>query len=71
MDDEVSETVESATVEATGDPTGEPLWGLQWDMDMIDVAEATGGDHYHADEAATLREVFRKIALTLPVVMTQ
>jgi hypothetical protein len=39
-------------------------------QDMIDVAEATGGEHYHADDAATLREVFRKIALTMPVVMT-
>ena len=27
--------------EATGDPTGEPLFGLQWDMTQIDVAEAT------------------------------
>ena len=47
IDDETSETVESATVEATGDPAGEPLWGLQWDMQQIDVAEAhavTTGD---------------------------
>jgi subtilisin family serine protease len=32
---------------ATGDPTAEPLWGLQWDMAQIDVPEAqavTTGD---------------------------
>jgi subtilisin family serine protease len=33
-------TVDSATLEATGDPTGEPLWGLQWDMPQIGVAQA-------------------------------
>lgn len=47
IDDEVSETVDSATVEATGDPTAEPLWGLQWDMAQIDVPAAhavTTGD---------------------------
>ncbi len=34
---------EGETVEvdaAAGDPTGEPLYGLQWDMPMIDVPEA-------------------------------
>lgn len=30
----------SGTVKATGDPTGEPLFGLQWDMTQIDVPEA-------------------------------
>ncbi len=32
---------------ATGDPTGEPMYGLQWDMDQIDLPEAhavTTGD---------------------------
>ncbi|HET6672894.1 MAG TPA: S8 family serine peptidase [Agromyces sp.] len=46
-DDEVVETVDSAAVAATGDPTGEPLWGLQWDMEQIDVPAAhavTTGD---------------------------
>ena len=27
-------------LEATGDPTGEPLFGLQWDMPQIDLAQA-------------------------------
>jgi len=40
IDDEVGETVESAAVEATGDPTAEPLWPLQWDMAQIDVPAA-------------------------------
>ncbi|WP_164233983.1 S8 family peptidase [Microbacterium hydrocarbonoxydans] len=47
IDDEASVAVESATVEASGDPTGEPLWAQQWDMAQIDVAEAhavTTGD---------------------------
>jgi subtilisin family serine protease len=33
-------TVDSDVLEATGNPTGEPLWSLQWDMTQIDVAEA-------------------------------
>jgi subtilisin family serine protease len=47
IDDDEAVTVDSATVQATGDPTGEPLWGLQWDMTQIDVPEAhavTTGD---------------------------
>ncbi|MEU1971228.1 S8 family serine peptidase [Microbacterium sp. NPDC019599] len=46
-DDEVLQTVDSAAVDATGDPTGEPLWSRQWDMEQIDVPEAhaiTTGD---------------------------
>jgi Ca-activated chloride channel family protein len=39
--------------------------------EMAAVAEATGGNHYSAYDADSLRDVFRKIALTLPVVMTQ
>ncbi len=42
MEDEVIETVDSAVVEATGDPTGEPLWANQWDMAQIDVPAAHG-----------------------------
>jgi subtilisin family serine protease len=34
------ETVEAAAPTATGDPTAEPLWGLQWDMAQIHVPEA-------------------------------
>jgi len=47
MDDDVTEAVDSAAVEATGDPTGEPLWSSQWDMAQIDVPAAhavTTGD---------------------------
>lgn len=47
IDDEVVETVAAAAVDATGDPTAEPLWSAQWDMAQIDVAEAhavTTGD---------------------------
>jgi subtilisin family serine protease len=43
----VLETVDAAALEATGNPTGEPLWGLQWDMAQIDTPEAnavTTGD---------------------------
>ena len=43
LDDEgVIEEVDSTTVEATGDPTAEPLWGLQWDMAQIDLPAAHG-----------------------------
>jgi subtilisin family serine protease len=34
------ETVEADAPTATGDPTAEPLWGLQWDMAQIDVPAA-------------------------------
>lgn len=46
-DDAVLETVGSDTVAATGNPTGEPLWGLQWDMAQISTPAAqavTTGD---------------------------
>jgi len=39
-DDTTLETVTSVTQETTGDPTGEPLFGSQWDMTQIDVPEA-------------------------------
>jgi subtilisin family serine protease len=42
IDDEVVETVDSTVVEATGDPTTEPLWANQWDMAQIDVPAAHG-----------------------------
>jgi len=47
IDDDVAEAVDTVAVEATGDPTAEPMWGAQWDMQQIDVAEAhavTTGD---------------------------
>ena len=47
IEDEIIETVDSSTVDATGDPTGEPLWANQWDMTQIDVPAAhavTTGD---------------------------
>jgi hypothetical protein len=39
-DDEVIEMVDPAAVAATGDPTAEPLFGLQWDMTQISVPAA-------------------------------
>ncbi|SCG35867.1 S8 family peptidase [Micromonospora humi] len=34
------ETVEVSAADATGDPTREPLYGQQWDMDMIHLPQA-------------------------------
>lgn len=42
IDDEAAAPVDPAALGAPGDPTAEPLWGLQWDMQQIDVAEAHG-----------------------------
>ena len=47
VDDDEAVAVDASAVEVAGDPTGEQLWGLQWDMMQIDVAEAheiTTGD---------------------------
>jgi Ca-activated chloride channel family protein len=38
---------------------------------MRDVAEIGGGRHYHAPDAAALKEIYRELALTLPVILTQ
>ena len=38
---------------------------------MQEVAAAAGGRHFHAPDAAALEQIFREIASTLPVVMTQ
>ncbi len=38
---------------------------------MRAVANATGGTHFHANNSSDLTDVFRTIARTLPVVMTQ
>ncbi len=38
---------------------------------MKAVAEATGGRHFHAPNAKALEDIFREIAATLPVVITQ
>jgi subtilisin family serine protease len=40
QEDEVQETVGSSAEEATGNPTGEPLFGLQWDMTQINTPAA-------------------------------
>lgn len=37
---------------------------------MKAVAEATGGQHFHAPDAASLEKIFRTIASTLPVLLT-
>ena len=38
--------------------------------EMQAIADATGGNHYHAPDAAALQDIFEEIALTLPVVFT-
>jgi hypothetical protein len=38
---------------------------------MQAVADATGGKHYHPKTGAELTAVFREIARTLPVQITQ
>jgi hypothetical protein len=38
---------------------------------MRAVAQETGGRHYHADSEENLNEIFREIARTLPVLLTQ
>jgi Mg-chelatase subunit ChlD len=38
---------------------------------MQDVAAATGGEHFHADDQRELVEIFRRIAATLPVMLTE
>lgn len=46
LDDEETTAVDPAAL-TPGDPTAEPLWGLQWDMTQIDVDDAhavTTGD---------------------------
>ena len=37
---------------------------------MRAVAAATGGEHFHAPDAAALERIFRQIAATLPVLLT-
>ncbi len=39
--------------------------------DMSTIAKTTGGRHYHADNEEELREVFRELAKSLPVVLTE
>ena len=36
-----------------------------------EVATITGGKHFHADTASDLVEIFREIARTLPVLVTE
>ncbi len=38
---------------------------------MRAVADATGGKHFHAPDAAALESIFREIASTLPVLITE
>ena len=37
---------------------------------MQDVADATGGRHFHAPTAEDLARIFKEIASTLPVLLT-
>lgn len=38
---------------------------------MAEVAQIGGGNHYHAPDEASLRDIFAEIAQTLPAVLTQ
>lgn len=38
---------------------------------MREVADITGGRHFHADTAGDLEQIFREIAQTLPVLVTK
>jgi Mg-chelatase subunit ChlD len=38
---------------------------------MQDVAKATGGEHFHADDQTELVDIFKRIAATLPVMLTE
>jgi len=38
---------------------------------MRAVADAAGGEHFHAPDAAALERIFRQIAATLPVMLTE
>jgi len=38
---------------------------------MREVADAAGGEHFHAPDAAALERIFRQIAATLPVMLTE
>jgi Mg-chelatase subunit ChlD len=39
--------------------------------DMIEVADLTGGRHYHAPNSEELQQAFEDIAYSLPVIITQ
>jgi hypothetical protein len=69
-DGEVLDTVDATAVEATGDPTGEPLWNLQWDMPQIDTPEAhaitTGSPRRRAELRAPHKGDRRGCLLSTP-----
>ena len=41
------------------------------ELQMKEVAAATKGNHYHAPDAQSLKDIFKEIAATLPVVLTE
>jgi Ca-activated chloride channel homolog len=66
------EPIESAKVAAKDDIT---IYTITFSDDadikrMTDVAQATGGKHFHANSQQELIEIFRQIAATLPVLTT-
>ena len=41
------------------------------EADMRDAARVGGGKHYHAPDAAALKEIYEEIAFTLPIILTE
>src|SRR4029453_9359194 len=68
-DDETVETVDSAVAESTGNPTGEPLFGMQWDMTQIDTPAANAVTTGSSDVVVGV--LYRVISSTHPDLVTQ
>jgi hypothetical protein len=64
-------------VDAAADAAAEDIiihtisFGEANEAEMAEIAEMTGGKHYHAPNAAALQDIYREIAFTMPVVMTE
>ncbi|MGB7343549.1 MAG: VWA domain-containing protein [Pirellulaceae bacterium] len=63
---------------AAGDAVnqGIPIYTISFSTEadqqlMQDIADMTGGTHYHADDAQQLNDAFRKIARRLPSILTE